>query len=437
MAKYLERDASLGISVWNSIKQRLKKYLPDEVIETWISPIEPNMPSPEKLELWVSGQFFAEFIENNYLAQIKEAVKSLNLNISVEVKSSSPQKAHLEFNKKLKKANLNNELTFENFARSSSNDYAIKWAKYVASFPGRINPLFIYGGTGNGKTHLINAIGVQFLKNRPQSFPLYINSEKFVEIVARAVQRKEISRLRDFFKKVDLLLFDDFHNLKRKPFMLREFLNILKEMIPNQKQIVIASRYPVQSMKWLDDSIKSRIQAGMVIYMPRADYELRVQLIKIYAKEFEITLSEENIKLLARNLKGENRKIRGAIARIAAYSSFMDDELSSETIQNLLSDMLQEPEIFVDDVFKSVSKSFRIPISEIKGETKRPSAVAARQAVVLILRETLKLSLKEIGDTINRSHSTVIYTLKKAKTRLNKDNTFKKLYLKALNALTH
>ncbi len=429
------KDFAPKTAIWQTIIEELKSSVESRLIEVWIQPLEAEMADPSTLLLYAPDQFFAEFVQMHFQERIKEAIERMGLSLKVKIKSKSENELEQIFEEKVKKSGLLRNLTFENFMKSSSNEYALKWSKFVASYPGRINPLFIVGGTGLGKTHLLNAIGIQALKADTNRRILYLTAGRFVDMVARAVQKRQISKLREFLGNIDILLFDDFHDLKRKPFMIREFLNILKSMIPAGKQVVIASRYSLQSMRWLDTSIKSRIQSGVVAYINRADFELRYKIIANYADEFGITLPEDEIEFLARNLKGDNRKIRGAIARIAAFQSLSDNPLSTKDIRHVLSDMLQEPELFVDDVFKSVSKSFRIPVSEIKGKTRRPSAVAARQAVTLILRDTLKLSLKEIGQHINRSHSTVIYTIKNARKRLKSDKTFKSMFTHAVNSL--
>ncbi len=421
-------------SLWKMVVDELRNELEKSLVETWMLPLKIQVINDDSIVITAPNQFFADFVQANFADRIASAFKKLGVNKKLVFRADERELSAIQM--RIKKANLNPELTFDNFIGGISNSYAKKWAEFVARRPdGYINPLFIYGATGLGKTHLLNAIGNYVLRKYPDKEVYYLTAEKFVEMVVASVRKKQIDRLRDFFKKIDLLLFDDFHELKGKPFMQREFLNVLKSMIESNKQLIISSRYSVDSMKWLNDGIRSRIRAGMVAYISSPDFDLKLHLIERIAEEFGLNLSPEQAEFLARHIGNDNRQIRGALVRISAFSSFLDRPISMNDITEVVSDLIQKKELFVDDVLKSVSKSFRIPISEIKGSTRRPSAVAARQASAILMRECLKMSLKEIGFHLNRSHSTIVYSIKRAKERLKNDKTFSRLFKKAKNIL--
>ncbi len=422
-------------TLWQQIIEVVKQQIPAASVDAWLSPLEPQLSSEKLLILYAPDSFFADFVQQNFARAIKKAVRQLGLEIEIKFaslkKTSSPEQVRAQ------KANLSPTFTFDSFITGISNEYARKWAGYVARRPdGSINPLFIYGKTGLGKTHLLHAIGNYIIKKFSDKNVYYLKSGKFVEMVVAAVQKKQISKLRESLRKIDVLLFDDFQDLNGKPFMQREFMNLMDDFITNQKQVVIASRYALNSIKWLSDALKSRLNAGMVVYISNPDFELKFQMVERTAEELDLSLSPEQIEFLARHLGNDNRQIRGAIARIAARKSFMDNEpLTIDLIRDLISDLIEAREIFVDDVLKSVSKSFRIPVQEIKGKTRRPSAVAARQAAALLMRKILQLSLKEIGLNLNRSHSTIVHAIKKAQKRLETDKTFRRMFKSAAERL--
>ncbi len=410
--------------LWAEILEVLKTMLTAQSFEAWFSHTKAKSFENNILTVEAPDEFYIEQIKHRFADKIEAALKKLNLEIKVEFTAEGAEPP-LDPEHTARKANLSPSLTFNNFAVGRSNDFAYRMAMFVANKPGkRFNPLFIWGKTGTGKTHLLHAIGNFAISKFKNCKVLYVTAEGFTNEMIRALKRNEMQGFKSKFRNLDILIIDDFQFLRGKSLIQLEMLYTIDTLVFSKRQIIIAADRPPQAMKWLDERLRSRLQGGLVAKISTPDLETKVKLIKIISEEFDLELSSEILELLARGLKVNNRELRGAIARLAAFASVYDDPLTPENVNYVLKDLLELGEIHVDDLLKCVSKTCRITVQEIIGSTRRPSAVFARQLAAYVMRKYMNMSLVEIGEVLNRKHSTVVHMLKKAESNLSNNQVF-------------
>ncbi|MGB0259476.1 MAG: chromosomal replication initiator protein DnaA, partial [Coraliomargarita sp.] len=371
-------DLLPALSLWESIDQELKNLFPADQYELWFDGLVCVKESDSKIVLAAKSDFNAIWIENNYLdviAQQARAFAGTPVKISIKVaepveetavKAESTAANRLaepalkmegrvaqqdaenrrlkeEVQTKARRTLLNPRNTFENFVVGSGNQLAHAASIAVANAPGRAyNPLFVYGETGLGKTHLMHAVAHQMLASNPKARIAYVSTEKFTNEFINAIRENKLAKFRKYYRTVDALLVDDIHFLSGKESTQEEFFHTFNDLFESGRQIFLASDRPANEIERLEDRLISRFQWGMVTDIQAPDFETRVAILRKKADAMNIVLEDSVMEFLAERVSRNVRRMEGALTRIASFNSLTDQTLDLAAVERLLSDLLQE-----------------------------------------------------------------------------------------------
>ncbi|MDQ5950617.1 MAG: chromosomal replication initiator protein [Patescibacteria group bacterium] len=319
--------------------------------------------------------------------------------------------------------NLNPRYTFETFVIGPFNELAHAAAQAVITKPASYNPLFFYGDTGRGKTHLLQAIGNHIKKENPNKKVFYLASEKFYNEYSQAVQEGKISAFKDKYKKYDLFIMDDIQFLAKKEKTQEELFHLFNDLYENGKQIVFSSDQHPNYIEDLEDRLKSRFVSGMIVDIPAPDYESRTAIIKNKLSQRKFFLKDEAIDYLASAVEGNIREIEGVLNSIVCQTNLKGKDLDINDIKHLIKDTAKPiKNISVKEVVKVVAKFYDIQEGEITNKSRKKEVVKPRQVVMYLLREDFSISYPSIGQKLGgRDHTTVIHSCEKVKNDLKND----------------
>jgi len=423
--------------IWQQCLDELKKTLGEIAYETWISPLRPKKIEASALTLEVPDIFFKQWLESNYCTQIKEALKlqtkkdfSIQFAVNPNLLKKRSNKIFHSISKSFKdqpqdSLRLNSRFTFDSFIVGGSNRMAHAASQAVARTPGKAyNPLFIYGGVGLGKTHLMQAIANNILSHSPRARIKYISSEKFTNELIMSIQNKTTPRFRNKYRSLDAILIDDIQFLSGKEAVQEEFFHTFNELYDFHKQIVITSDKPPKEIPKLEDRLISRFSWGLVVDMQPPDFETRVAILKKKLENEPIQINEDVINFVAENITTNIRELEGALVRIIAYSLLENKEITFDLAQDILKDMVKEifKRITPDIILKKVADYFTLPAEELKKTKRNKNLVIPRQVSMYLIRELTDLSLPEIGSFFGaKHHTTILYAHRKVKQNLQTD----------------
>jgi len=301
----------------------------------------------------------------------------------------------------------------------------------VANAPGRAyNPLFVYGETGLGKTHMMHAVAHQMLVNNPNARIAYVSTEKFTNEFIHAIRENKLTKFRKYYRTVDALLVDDIHFLSGKESTQEEFFHTFNDLFESGCQIVLASDRPANEIERLENRLISRFQWGLVTDIQAPDFETRVAILRNKAAAMNISLDPEIMDFLAERVSRNVRRMEGALTRIASYDSLIDQKLNLEAVERLLSDLLHEEtltKVTVDQIQKKVADYYQIRFSEMIGRRRTSAIVFPRQVAMYISRTLTSDPLKSIGDAFGgRDHGTVIHACKQVENMMEQDGSVKR-----------
>lgn len=323
-------------------------------------------------------------------------------------------------------AGLNPKFSFETFVVGSNSSYSCAVARAVAEKPGRIyNPLFFYGASGIGKTHLMQAVGQEVLMRKKRAVVRYVTSEQFTNEFVEAIKKGTFSQFRMKYRKVDVLLIDDIHFLAGKDSTQEEFFHTFNELFNNAKQIVLASDRPPSEIRNLESRLVSRFEWGLTTQIQLPDYETRVAILRRKQADFQVSVDPGVLEFMAQRIKGNVRKLEGALMRVVAHISLEGSNPDETALQKLLQDVLdQEPakSVTVDRVQRVVAAHFDLRVSDLTGPRRPKNIAEARQVAMHLVRTLTKLPLTQIGQEFgNRDHGTVIHACRVVDQRMNKE----------------
>ena len=328
---------------------------------------------------------------------------------------------------------LHENYTFENFVRGPSNSFAHAAAIAVAKGPGRTsyNPLFIYGGTGLGKTHLMEAIGHYVLDHSPSSSVCFITSETFLNEYVNAIQNDSLLAFRERYRKVDVLLLDDVQFIAGKEKVQEEFFNTFNSLILYHKQIVITSDVSPKNLNRFEERLIGRFQQGMVVEIESPSYETRLAILKSKAQATQKIIPEEILKFIAENIRSHVRAIEGALARIVTFMSMQNDiPLTIDIAKHLLRDSIEEEktikDLSISDIMKTVATFYGVTIEDILSAQRTQTLVTPRQLAMFLSRKLTTKSLQEIADEFKKTHATVLHGAQTIQKRLDVEPDLKK-----------
>lgn len=444
----MNNDDTIHSKLWESVCKDFKDTFPVDVFRTWFEPLTVLAESENEITLGVKNDFAVIWIQENYLDIISkrlniEAGHDIKINFKVQEKESTPAPVE-EKPKKPKKQELpapdlsnntaivlNKQNTFENFVVGSGNQMAHAACVAVANMPGRAyNPLFLYGDTGLGKTHLMQAVAHSVLSKSKRMNVVYTSTEKFTNEFIAELQKNNLSEFRKKYRNVDVLLIDDVHFLSGKERIQEEFFHTFNELFESQKQIILSSDRPASEIARLESRLVSRFQWGLVADIQAPDLETRMAILDKKASAMNLSLPADVIERLAIKVSKNVRKLEGALNRIASYISITKTPINVDLIDHILSDLFSEAqtrEITLDLIQEKVCQHFHLTSDDIIGK-KRPANIAfPRQIAMYLCRLMTSLSLSEIGNGFGgRDHGTVIHACKAVENSIEQDANIKR-----------
>ena len=427
--------------LWSEAEGYLKNRLGETVFETWIQPLKAHQSKEGHLRLEAPDSFFKDWVEKHYKPIIQEALQlsaqsevTVTLEANPKPKDAYAKKPTLE---KIKKSLqdlpdsllLNSRYTFDNFVVGSSNRHAHAYSLAVAESPAKAyNPLFIYGGVGLGKTHLIQAI-CNHIKNKATSLKIcYIASERFTNELIDAIQHRSTAAFRQKYRNVDLLVIDDIHFIAGKESTQEEFFHTFNALYDAHKQIIISSDRPPKEITNLQERLVSRFSWGLTTDIQPPDFETRVAILKKKIEREPIVVPDEVIFFIAQLIKTNIRELEGALIRVIAYSLLEEKEITLDLVKVVLKDLLKESKktVTVDFIQRCVVEECGVSLQDLKAARRNKNVVLPRQIAMYLSRELTDLSLPEIGGFFGgKDHTTVLYSHKKIKEGILKNAALK------------
>ena len=437
--------------IWLKCLNSLKGEVPEKLFNTWIRPIQ-SIEEEDSLQLLAPNNFVLKKVNEDYIDRIKEIVLSQNSAVSVSITVGS--RDHAEITPKTKmhdipehkevlpsiQSRLNTGFTFDAFVEGKSNQLAKAAAIQVSENLGNsYNPLFIYGGVGLGKTHLMQAVGNAVITKNPGARVSYVHSERFVGDMVRGLQHNTISDFKRSYRSLDALLIDDIQFFAGKERSQEEFFHTFNALLEGQKQIILTcDRYP-KEVSGLEERLKSRFGWGLTVAIEPPELETSVAILMKKASIESINLPEEVAFFIAKRIRSNIRELEGALRRVVANSQFTGSEITLDFAKQALKDLLsmQERLVSIENIQKTVADYFKLRVADLLSKRRSRSVARPRQIAMTLAKELTNHSLPEIGDAFGgRDHTTVLHgyrriiDLRKTENRVNED------YLNLLRTLT-
>ncbi|MEE9595435.1 MAG: chromosomal replication initiator protein DnaA [Acidiferrobacterales bacterium] len=438
-------------SLWSTCLTRLEQELSAQQFNTWIRPLQA-VKEEHTLRLLAPNRFVMDWVKERFLTRIAELATqtdtSPQLNVSVEVggqertrvESTSPQPIQTTRKATPIVGRLNSEFTFHNHVEGKSNQLARAAARQVGENPGgNNNPLFIYGGVGLGKTHLMQAAGNLLLEKNPNADVAYVHSERFVSDMVKALQHNTISEFKRFYRSLDALLIDDIQFFVRKERSQEEFFHTFNALLEGQRQIIItADRFP-KDLVGLAERLISRFGSGLTVAIEPPELETRMAILMKKALADGVTLPEEVAFFVAKRIRSNVRELEGALRRIIATAYFtgrvIDVALASESLKDLLA--FQERLININNIQKTVAEYYKMRVADLHSKRRSRQIARPRQIAMRLAKELTAHSLPEIGDAFGgRDHTTVLHACRKINELVNSDIRIKEDYDNLMKILT-
>ncbi|MDX1953284.1 MAG: chromosomal replication initiator protein DnaA [Verrucomicrobiota bacterium] len=440
--------------IWTASQQLLRSILNAEIYNLWFAPIRAASVSEDAFTLEVSNDFCELWLKDNYLGLIQDVLahsagRSLLVKFKVSNQSSHQQLAsssrtdnrvvevlHEEAQERHPAANsgkerdllFNPKNTFETFVVGNNNNFAHAAALAVAQNPGKsYNPLFLYGGVGLGKTHLLHAIGQHVASSKKGARVAYVSSEKFTNEYIDAIQNNQLVRFRKKYRQSDVLLIDDIQFLAGKERIQEEFFHTFNALHESHKQIVLTCDRPAAEIQNLEHRLVSRFEWGLVTDMQPPDIETRVAILRKKEKSMGVELPEEVLNFLATRIRANIRRLEGALIRVASYASLTGKKLNVEMVEGLLRDVLSEEgrfSISIEVIQKKVAEHFDIRVADMTSKRRPENIAFPRQIAMYLARQLTESSLNTIGEAFGgRDHGTVLHACRLVKDRMEVDAT--------------
>ncbi len=446
---------SLAPSLWETVKCDFKSLFPEDVFQMWFEPVVCLETTADSLTLGVPNDFAAIWIHDNYLDLITQRLR-LNAGRMVNVKlrkvdstsrpattprtsaestppaarsrAAAPRRAARSDERGPAAGTLNPRNTFETFVVGSNNQMAHAAAMAVAQAPAQAyNPLFLYGETGLGKTHLVHAIGHAILRANPDARVAYLSTEKFTNEFIQGLQENSLTKFRQRYRHVDVLLLDDVQFLTGKERIQEEFFHTFNDLFESGKQVVLTSDRRASEIQKLESRLVSRFEWGLPADIQAPDFETRLAIIRTKAKQLNCTLTDPILSFIAQHITKNIRRLEGALLKVSSYSALTNKPVDLATAERLLHDVLMEQAqniLTIETIQKRVADHFQIRHSDMTSK-RRPNNIAIpRQIAMYIARLLTKHSLQDIGDAFGgRDHGTVIHACKAVDNMCEQDAT--------------
>jgi len=446
-------------SLWQQCLVRLENELPEQQFNTWIRPLHA-IENGDNLRLLAPNQFVLEWVRKHHFETISQTLHDLGPQTTTRVQLdigsskstsqpsavsrqqvpvttafSTPQQQPVTH-----KSNINPEFTFETFVAGKSNQLARAASMQVGENPGgAYNPLFIYGGVGLGKTHLMHAIGNMILDNKPGARVVYLHSERFVADMVRALQHNAINAFKNFYRTADALLIDDIQFFAKKERSQEEFFHTFNALLEGQQQVILTcDRYP-KEVEGLEDRLKSRFGWGLTAAIEPAELETRVAILMSKASQSDVELPSDVAFFIAQHIQSNIRELEGALRRVMASARFTGQVISLDLAKEALRDLLvlQDKLVTISNIQKVVAEYFKIRVADLLSPRRSRSITRPRQIAMALAKELTTHSLPEIGDAFGgRDHTTVLHATRKVVELRDSDIRINEDYNNLLRTLT-
>ena len=432
--------------VWEDVQSSFEKNFGTEVYSSWLKNISLLKEYNDYLVLGVPTRFFRDWIVSRYLDKIlsqlktfKNSINRVEFKISEENKITSVDAFKIDdFNKVteikdsiLNYNRLNPNLNFDNFVSGSSNEIALSSSKKVCEQISRYNPLYIYGGVGLGKTHLLNAIGLELEK---KTNVMFISAERFMYHFIKSIKKNDMVNFKDFFRKSSVFIIDDIQFIRGKEGLQEEFFHTFNSLIDKSSQVIISADRAPMKLDRVQERIKSRLAGGLVVDIDAPDLDLKIKIIKKRLEDIQSqfkessNISEDVIRFIAAESKTNIRELIGVLNRVVTFSRIHKKILTINDCKNILKDVFNQAKIItVDKIQNTVSNFFNIPLAEMLSQRRSRPLARPRQIAMYLAKKMTTRSLPEIGRRFaNRDHTTVIHAVKTITRLSEKDDEMKK-----------
>jgi chromosomal replication initiator protein len=452
-------------ALWNKCLQKLEQELSDQQLNTWIRPLQV-IEDAGVLRLLAPNSFVLDWVKQHFLAQIKDITKQLSgdnpIQLSLEIGSQVRKKtapavaasvsqiippASFESDSLVSSANeeivhnLNQSYTFDSFVEGKSNQLARAASFQVAENPGGgNNPLFLYGGVGLGKTHLMHAVGNRMLEINPDARIVYLHSERFVSHMIKALQNNMIDEFKNFYRSLDALLIDDIQFFAGKERSQEEFFHTFNALLEGGRQIILTcDRYP-KEIEGLEERLKSRFGWGLPVCIEPPELETRVAILNKKAEEFGINLPSEAAFFIAKHIRSNIRELEGALRRVMATANFTGKPISLDFAKDTLRDLIASHDklVTIENIQKTVAEYYKIRSSDLLSNRRSRSITRPRQLAMALSKELTNHSLPEIGNAFGgRDHTTVLHGCRKIAELRESDSKINEDYTNLLRILSN
>lgn len=419
--------------VWALVKEYCKKEVTETIYNLWLEPLQLVSFEDTKVTL-LASEFKVNIVKSKFLDLLNKAFEeTMGFPVEIEFLTENSQKKEEREQRisSLNETTNNFELSFENFIVGSSNKFAYAAAQAVATTPGQAyNPLFIYGNSGLGKTHLLNAICIEIKKNNPNTNIIYTRGEDFTnELVEYLQERKPMAEFHNKYRNADVLLIDDIQFIAGKTQTQEEFFHTFEALWKNNKQIVLTSDRPPKEIQLLEDRIKGRFEWGLLADIAPPDIETRMAIIKRKADFLGLSLPDDVVQFIAEKIKSNVRQLEGAVKKLNALCTISGHEpsviLAQKAIKDILSDNQPIP-LTIEKILNEVSRNFNVSVENILSDKRNADITNARKAAMYIVREITSLPTEKIGEEFgNKHHSTVIYNIKECEKEMQTNSSLR------------
>jgi len=431
------------LEFWNKCSEKLENKLSQEDFNTWIRPLKGNL-NKNTLEIVAPNDFILNYVETNLSDEIMQMIKTQSKkDISLIFKTLTKETFVDKYsnNKKSEDTKLVASYVFDSFVEGKSNHVALAASKQVALNPkGDYNPLFIYGGVGLGKTHLMHAVGNEILKNEPNKRIVYVHSEKFVSDMVKALQLGAMNEFKSFYRNADALLIDDIQFFAGKEQSQEEFFHTFNALLDRNNQMILTcDKYP-KEIDGLEERLKSRLGWGLPVIIDPPELETRAAVLLQKASSMGVSLPNDCAIYIAQRIRSNIRELEGALKRVVANAKFTNQEIDLALVKDALKDLfvISAKMVSIENIQKTVAEYYNIKLSDLLSKRRSRSITRPRQLAMALTKELTRHSLPEIGEAFNgRDHTTVLHACKKIAELRKESPSHEEDYRNLTRALTN
>jgi chromosomal replication initiator protein len=420
-------------SLWTRVLTALEGRIPETAIESWLRPCRVTAMDGDAIRIAAPNKYSRDWLVQHYTETIQSAARTVlggNPVVTFEI-DREPERAPARALPAVPLSNgLSPRYTFESFVIGNSNQFAQAASQAVAELPSKAyNPLFIYGGVGLGKTHLLHAVGHEIARLYPSLRLLYLSTERFTNDLINAIRYDRTAEFRAKYRTIDLLLIDDIQFISGKERTQEEFFHTFNDLYEARKQIVVSSDSAPKEIPEIEERLRSRFEWGLIADIQPPDFETRVAILKKKAEIERVRLPDDVAYLIASRIKANIREIEGSLTRMIAFCSLSGREMSVELAQEVLSDLWGEEEkiITIEHIQRKAAEFFAIKLSDMRAKNRTKAVAFPRQVAMYLARHLTHASLAEVGRAFGgKDHTTVLHAVEKIQTMLQDDPKFKK-----------